>query len=182
MAGRPKQRAEMVMLDKHEPDIWTMLDEGKTHRQIGEQLGVMRSTVTRWLNANEERKQALADSRAHAADGIAEETLEIADATEGGSKEDIASAKLRIETRQHLAAVWNKPKYGKDQAGVVINIGSLHLDALRQAQGGPAELVRADGGLALVDGLAGLQSSEEGVLDVEMREVLPASGDAFGLM
>lgn len=178
MAGRPKQRAEMVMLDKHEETIFEMLDEGKTHKQIGERLGVMRSTVTRWLNASTERKQAHAESRAHASDGIAEESLEIADSSEGMTKEGIASAKLRIETRQWLVAVWNQDKYGKDQGNVVINIGSLHLDALRQAQARPEGFAAIAEAGALPSPLPALQSSGEGVLDVEHVML----GDAFGLM
>lgn len=138
----------------------------------------MRSTVTRWLNASQERKQTLADSRAHAADGMAEDALEIADSSEDMTKEGIASAKLRIETRQWLAAVWNRDKYGKDRETVTINIGTLHLDALRQAQATPAVLAGTSERLDSPEPLAGLQSSDEAIADVEhvMLE------DAYGLM
>jgi transcriptional regulator with XRE-family HTH domain len=168
----------MIMLDQHEEAIWTMADEGKTHRQIGEAIGVMRSTVSRWLNATQERKQTLADSRTHAADGMAEDALEIADSSEDMTKEGIASAKLRIETRQWLAAVWNKDKYGKERDAVVINIGTLHLDALRQAQATPAVLAGNAERLAVAEGVAALQSGEAAIDDVEYV----MAGDAFGLM
>jgi transcriptional regulator with XRE-family HTH domain len=168
----------MVMLDEHEGLIWELLDEGKTHKQIADVLGCMRSSVTRWLNATQERKQAHADSRVHASEGLAESALEIADDLAGASKEEIAAAKLQIETRQWLAAVWNRDRYGKDTAAVQINIGSLHLEALRQA-GSAAPVLVSPSAPSLSDARL---VDPSGIVDVEAVEVPNNAVDAFGLM
>lgn len=181
MAGNPKRRAEMVMLNEHEERIFEMLDAGLTHKQIGEELGVMRTSVTRWLNADSGRKQALADSRAHAAHGMAEDALAIADGAAGaGSAHEVAAAKLRIETRRWLAAVWNRDEFGEKQVGLTVNIGSLHLDALRQAQAAvPVDQVSHEPAAIASPSVAPLVS-REGIVDVEAVPV--RDGDAFGLM
>ena len=180
MAGRPKLRAEMVMLGEHEDAIFDKLDAGMTHGQIAAELGVMRSSLTRWLNANAERKQLLAESRTHAAEGLAEESLEIADACKGLDNAEVQAARLKIDTRMRIASVWNPQRFSEKQAGVVVNIGSLHLEALRQAQAAtPVELAQVHEA-ASASPLPAPDSSESGILDVEVREV--RAGDAFGLM
>jgi transposase-like protein len=181
MAGRPKQRAEMVMLDGHADFIFDELDAGQTQSAIARQIGVMQSSLSRWLNANQERKQSLAESRTHASHKLAEETLAIADeAANAGSAHEVAAAKLRIETRRHLAGVWNREQYGEQKAGqVVVNIGALHLDALRQAS---QALHVAEERPQLASLSAALQSSESGVVDVEATLVPEPVRDEFGLM
>jgi transposase-like protein len=180
MAGRPKQRADMVKLGEHEDAIFEALDEGKTQSAIAAEIGVMRSSLTRWLNANAERKAALHEARTLASEGLAEETLEIADAVKGIDNAEVQSAKLRIETRMKLAAVWNPERYGERQAGLTINVGSLHLDALRQAQAALPAVEVAHAIPALAEGVAGLQSIDGAIVDVEAMPV--ARDDEFGLM
>jgi transposase-like protein len=181
MAGRPKQRAEMVMLEGYAEFIFDELDKGETQSAIAREIGVMQSSLSRWLNANQERKQSLAESRAHASHRLAEETLAIADeAANAGSAHEVAAAKLRIETRRHLAGVWNREQYGEQQRGqVVVNIGALHLDALRQAS---QALQVHEERPSLPSPSEGLDSSESGVIDVEARLVPEPVRDDFGLM
>ncbi|MFL9934245.1 helix-turn-helix domain-containing protein [Paraburkholderia sp. RL18-103-BIB-C] len=161
-----------------------MLDDGRTQSEIAAELGVMRTTVTRWLNAHSERKQALADSRAHAAHGLAEGLVAIADdAANAGSAHEVQAAKLRIETRRWLAGVWNRAEYGERQAGVVVNIGTLHLDALRQAQAGlpvPVEVLAHEPAARPLGELIDVAAVPV-VVPVERAGDHPI-GDAFGLM
>jgi transcriptional regulator with XRE-family HTH domain len=169
------------MLDGHADYIFQQLEEGKLQKDIADSLGVMRSSLARWLNANQERKQLLSESRAHASDGLAEEMLTIADeAANAGAAHEVAAAKLRIETRARIAGVWNREKYGEQKAGqVVVNIGALHLDALRQAS---QALHVAEERPQLGSVAAALQSSESGIVDVEARLVPEPVRDEFGLM
>jgi transcriptional regulator with XRE-family HTH domain len=178
MAGSPKKRAEMVRLNDHEERIFEALDEGLTQAAIAAELGVMRSSLARWLNANAERKAALKESRAIAGDAIAEETLDIADGVKGIDNAEVQAAKLRIEARMKLAAVWNAEKYGEQKAGVTINVGLLHLDALRQAQ-------TAAPALQAVEVLPALAEPAGEPLSIDGRDYDAeplAQADAFGLM
>jgi hypothetical protein len=116
----------------------------------------------------------------HASHGLAEETLSIADeAQHAVSAHEVAAAKLRIETRRHLAGVWNRDQYGEQKGPQVqVNIGALHLDALRQA----ASVVEAVEIAPEAPRLsAAAYASEGGILDVQARTVEPVV-DPFGLM
>lgn len=182
MAGQPKRRAEMVMLAGHEEQIFEWLEDGRTQGEIAAELGCMRTSLTRWLNANAERKQTLVDSRTLAADLKAEEGLEIADASAGLDSAGVQAAKLRIDTRLRIAAIWNPARYAAERAGgVTINIGSLHLDALRQAQAAGGGAVQAIEHAPAAIGVAGLYPSEAGIVDVQ-ASMLCVDGDEYGLM
>ena len=169
------------MLADHEARIFEALDEGMTQAAIAAELGVMRSSLTRWLNLNESRKSALTASRVIAAEGMVEDARDIADNVKGVDNAEVQAAKLRIETRMKLAAFWDRDKFGEKQAGVTVNIGSLHLDALRAAVA-PLQAVEVVDPLAISgDGMAALQSSDSGIIDVEVKPA-SASADVFGLM
>lgn len=182
MAGNPKRRAEMTMLGQHEEQIFDWLDAGRTQSEIAAELGVMRTSITRWLNANEGRKQALADSRALAATHLAEDSLTIADNVRGIDAAEVQAARLKIDARRFLAGVWDRERYGEQRgAAVTVNIGSLHLDALRQAQAALPGAVQAIEHEPAARPLASPYASAEGIVDVQALPVA-ASGDAFGLM
>jgi hypothetical protein len=185
MAGSPLKRAEQAAISEHEERIFEMLDEGKTQFEISLALGYRQSSISRWLNATPERKAKLAASRALASDGLVEHSLDLADKVQGLDNAEVQAAKLKIDTRMRIAAFWNPQRYGeRQQAGVVVNIGSLHLDALRNAQAPlmPADVVSPQ--LDDASGVAALQSSGEGIRDVDVIEVVSTSraGDEFGLM
>ena len=75
-------------------------------------------------------------ARRDAADAMAEESLEIAD---GMSKVDttmvqVAAGREQIKVRQWMAGVYNPDKFAPKCNNVTINIGDMHLDALRKVR------------------------------------------------
>ena len=109
--------------------------DGDTIRTISLDLGCTRCALNDWLNEEPERRALYRAARAASAAALADAALDIADASRetGTSK-----ARLQIETRQWLAGVYNREDFGVNkQPGVTVNIGSLHLDSLRQSQGVP---------------------------------------------
>ncbi len=54
----------------------------------------------------------------------------------GGKPADAQLAKLQCDVRPWTASRWDRALYGEDRSGnkLQINIGQLHLDALRQRQ------------------------------------------------
>ena len=117
--GRPTKYTPALMatvcerLSKGEPMACLCRDEGMPDQ----------STVWRWAKANEEVSQALAHAREVGEEAIAADCLNIADdngkdmrvLAEGVMVKDpdvVQRAKLRIETRLKLLAIWNPKKYG----------------------------------------------------------------------
>ena len=105
------------------------------------------------MRGDAELRQRIADARARGCDALAEESFEIADEASGdlltdkdgrvyGNGAAISRAKLRIETRLKLAALWNRKEYGEQRQGdtqVTINLEHLVLASIHAAQGLPAQ-------------------------------------------
>lgn len=107
---------------------------GKVVRELALPLGVSRNFLSSYLNRTPELKQKMVEARIRRADFLAEEILQIADDVKADPNE-INKAKNKIDVRKWIANIDNPEKYGlKQQGGVQINIGNLHLDALRQVQ------------------------------------------------
>lgn len=155
MAGQPKKRAMAAELTKRTSDAVvdgllgdgaTILDyaeqwvaSGKTllalADEIGEAIGqdVMREALSRYLHTTfgPEANVRLEAARRHGAHGLAERALVIVDEKQD-SREGVARAKNRSDMRLRIAGYWNRAEYGEQrQAGVTINVGNLHIDALR---------------------------------------------------
>ena len=78
----------------------------------------------------EARRSAYTHARTRAAQSLAEETIDIADAA---SVQEVQLAKLRSDNRWRLAAKLNPETYGdKQQPLINIDLGSMALDALRK--------------------------------------------------
>jgi hypothetical protein len=70
------------------------------------------------------------EARRIASDTLAEETLQIAD--ECATAEEVAVAKLKIDTRKWLAGAMNPESYGNRPATQVnVNLGDMHIQALK---------------------------------------------------
>jgi len=126
--------------------LCTWLEEGKTLRAYCDQDGKpSRSTVMRWLEANEEFRNRYAQARERQADQIFDECLQIADDSTRDTYEDgngntrtdwevVGRSKLRIDTRKwFLTKLWPK-KYGdvgaeepKPQSVPVLHRGPVPL-------------------------------------------------------
>lgn len=124
---------------------------------IAESFGVSRSFFSAVLNEDRDRHDKVARARAQLGWKMTEEALKIADETKP-DRDEVAVAKLRIDTRMALAAKLNRAELG-DRApngGTIINIQQLHIDALRQLE---AEEVAARRQLPVKD--ADIESIEE---------------------
>jgi hypothetical protein len=53
-------------------------------------------------------------------------------ATGNFRSEDVQLAKERVSVRKWMAALNNPDKYAPKEKGITINVGNLHLDALRK--------------------------------------------------
>lgn len=117
------------------------IESGKTLRRLTEEMSdktghdFSRASVTRYLESlAPDAARRLDAARRKGAHGLVDDALEIVDATEGEeSREAIASAKLRADTRLWAAERWNRDDLGQRQtANVNVTVGVLHIDALRR--------------------------------------------------
>lgn len=133
MAGNPLKRAMLAGISKLGGlnPILDRVANGETIRSIAVDVGCSRSMLTEWLHNDAERRALYLRARATSADALAESALDIADAS---SETGTSKARLQVETRQWLAGVYDREQYGQQKPGVTVNIGQLHLDALRQRQ------------------------------------------------
>jgi len=89
--------------------------EGCGLREIAGRMGVKVGELARFLGIREDEYRGMMKVKA---DLMAHETLEIADRAD---VEDVAVAKLRIDTRFKLAKHWHKEMYGDKEAAVKVD-------------------------------------------------------------
>jgi len=131
MAGHPVKRAMLAAIaDKGGVEwVYAQVANGRTMWSIARELETSRNVLADWLNVDAERKAMYHAARAASAAALAEESMEIADkASELGT----SKARLQMESRQWLAGVYNREEFGVKQTAVQVNIGALHIDAMRQ--------------------------------------------------
>lgn len=133
MAGTPKFHSDMKMLAKLPDDmIWSMIEAGKTYTQICFEMGISRKALERFIDEHDPDGDRIARARARAADGLAMESLEIADSA---LPEHSAHTRNRIQARQWVAERWNPKVYGSQKAAqITLNIQDLRLAAMRQVE------------------------------------------------
>lgn len=160
MAGKPKLKAALAALDRRggPEGLQQELLAGKTIPMIAKELGLDRGYLHRNLMKNEEYGKAIKEVEAEIADVHAAIALqELAELKEERAAEkeaarnpdneavdknlqyvsqvDIGIAKGLAHQRNFIAASFNKARYGSgNQQNIQINIGDLHLDALRKAK------------------------------------------------
>lgn len=145
MAGQPITNARYAMLDANADYIMELLEEGQSLKTISVRLTdkleepISHAMVGKWCQ-QAENEQRVTRARAIAADSRAESVLDRSDtlvrdvALGIKGKEDIAAARLANDADQWIAGVWNRQRYGQQNAAsVTVNIGQLHMEALRQA-------------------------------------------------
>lgn len=122
---------ESIVLDR--------LAEGETLKSIAEDIGAelgivfVPAVLQRWLCATPAGKAAYLEARKAASHVWADEAKQIADDVDE-DRDAIAKARLQIDQRNLLASKYNRETFGNDaaQVNVQINMGQLHLDALRR--------------------------------------------------
>ena len=131
MAGRPKFRQDMALLEELPDDmIVAMLEVGKSQTMICYELGIGRRALEQWIEDTD--PTIIARARAKAADKLAVETMTIADSmADSNPQRDVQ----RIRTRQWLAERWDQKTYGLQKAQQInINIQDLRMAALRHVE------------------------------------------------
>jgi hypothetical protein len=110
-------------------DILDQIAQGRSIAELARGRNVCRAFLSEILNSPE-NLSALRAARALAASAFAEETIKIADSAEPATSQ---VARLRIETRQWLAARWGREVYGERSVpNVQLNLAQIHADTIRR--------------------------------------------------
>ena len=140
MAGQPRRKAFYAKVKKQGGDhiILDRIASGETIKAIAKTYGFKsRRPVYDWLHENPEREKAWAIAKHQSADSLVEDALEILDDPHSAITSSTATmAGQRANFRRYLAGVRDRDQYG-EKAGIEVNlnIGDLHLNALRAAGG-----------------------------------------------
>jgi len=136
VAAAHVKKAEMSSANKAihafggEAAVIESVASGCTISALCKGLGIAVTTFDRWVDrGGEARRSAYAQARTRAAQSLAEQTIDIADAA---TVQEVQLAKLRSDNRWRMAAKLNPETYGdKQQPLISIDLGSMALDALR---------------------------------------------------
>lgn len=139
MSGRPKLRAFCRKVEKNggEDAVFERIADGEPIKTIMADYGVSRGMFYLWKKGNEELEEKYTVARQLAADAHVENALEILDDLEDEgdtvTSAQVGAASARANYRKWLASVQNREQYGERKGGVelTLNVGELHLDALR---------------------------------------------------
>lgn len=147
MAGKVLKRKMFAELDRlgnmvgktPAEFVYDYIASGKTMTDLAEDLGCSRSYASRHLNADPEISKALDAARRDGAEAMADRMLQMTDdlarrLDEGEEirPERVAVMKEQNAMRKWLAAANNPDRFAPKDKAVQINIGDLHLDALRK--------------------------------------------------
>jgi len=135
-----KKKAEISIANKAihafggEDAVIEFIASGGTISALCKVLGIGNTTFDRWVEkGGEARQAAYARARTRAAQSLAEQTIDIADAA---TIQEVQLAKLRCDRRAWLASKLSDEFSDKQQPLVNIDLGSLALDALRKRSAG----------------------------------------------
>ncbi len=155
MPGRPKRRAAIAKVEALGGA--TYLEEyllsGGTITGLARELDLDRGFLQRLVNNHDDYKRAMEAAREQGADAHAEAGFEImrrlreerkaerknADPnskTSDLSALDVSIAKEEAAQHRFIAEAWNRSRYGNtaNQTQITVNLGDMHLDALRKAK------------------------------------------------
>lgn len=136
MAGKALKKRILSDVEKNGGADWLydQIASGVTVAALAREYGCSRSYLSRALNANEEYRKILAEARVEAADALVESGLEMVDGlNEHSTSNEIAATREKVNYRKFMAGALNQSKYGtRPQTNVTLNIGDMHLDALRK--------------------------------------------------
>lgn len=98
--------------------------EGETPKEICDSWRLPYGLFSKWIAEDETRKARYETALELRADAIAHESIQIADAAE-----DVAKAKLQVDTRTKMAGKWDRKRYGEAQD----NVGAALIGGLASA-------------------------------------------------
>lgn len=147
MAGRPMKRqmlsalvAKSAAAGKTPAEyVQDFIGSGRSVSELAEVVGCSRSHLSRHINNDPTISKALAQGKLDGAEAMADAALAITDdlarrLDEGEEipQERIGVLKEQNRMRQWLASSYNPERFAKQDKNIQINIGDLHLDALRK--------------------------------------------------
>lgn len=105
-----------------------------------------RNYLSETIRSVPEYARALEGAQSVLADAMMEENVEIADnIPETASNTQIAKVREQMQARKMLAAGLNRDRYGSGpRAEITLNLGDLHLDALRKISADRQTLMAED--------------------------------------
>jgi hypothetical protein len=135
MAGQPLKRQFLADLKKlgGVQHIADRISDGDTFTAIAKEFGLSRNFMTTVLYKEPEAKALLQSAKKERSNTLAEQCLDIVDNVDP-SPNEISKAREQASVRKWLASCENPETYGQKQSAVTINVGDLHLDALRNAK------------------------------------------------
>lgn len=131
MAGQKILSAQVRYLNEvGEDKIFELITVGHTLKQIYAKYNCGNRGFYKWLRQVEGRKTRYYEARRLAADFLADEILDIADADMDPQQANLA--KLRIDSRKWWSARVSPEKWGdKKSPALQINLNDMHLEALK---------------------------------------------------
>lgn len=159
MAGRPLVKiikpleALAAAQDLTGPEfVYDWIASGGTVTSLAEKMGVTRDYLSRVLNKQPEYASIMEAARKAAADALVEESKHLIDGIAAEAKLDpaarfsdrVRTVELQANQRKFMAASYNQDRYGSKPSSVTINLGDLHLDALRRVRVEPERVIEHD--------------------------------------
>jgi len=154
MAGQPRKKAMVAELTRRATradqtvleyvadwvecgkTLTDLKDDINAKLKVEEEEGCTRAMLSRYVNKELDGLEALAEARAEGSHGMAESAIGIID-QKADNKVEAAQFKTQAEIRLKLAGFWNRKEYGEQrgpEVNVQVNMGQLHLDALRHRE------------------------------------------------
>lgn len=131
MAGQKILSAQVRYLNEvGEDKVFELITTGSTLKEIWDKYNCGSRGFYKWLRQVEGRKARYYEARRQAADFLADEILDIADADMDPTQANLA--KLRIDSRKWWASRVSPDKWGdKKSPALQINLNDMHLEALK---------------------------------------------------
>jgi terminase small subunit-like protein len=144
MPGTPKwhELLKQVEIAGGWQSVMDAIADGASLRMLAKKFNVSRGWFWRVITNEPERRKLYEEALRLRGDAMAEEALEIVDGPIPATPAEAQQMKLRVELRQWLAAVDTARYRRVNGASVQVNIGALHLDALRWQP--PAQIEASD--------------------------------------
>lgn len=137
--ARPKLRKLAADIEAAGGDdyIFDLIADGVPMKRIAEPFGVSRPMLYQWRDLQphrEERRARWEAAMKASAEAKLEEGEEILDECSGSTSPEVQLANSRANYKMKIAEMRDPDRFGKKagEVNVNLNIGQLHLDALRQ--------------------------------------------------
>jgi transcriptional regulator with XRE-family HTH domain len=117
--------------------IHDWIADGRTLKELADELNCSRSFLSRILNGNPDYREALQAGRKEQAEKMAEDSLDLVDSLAHKDElttQDVSLAKERVSVRKWLSAMNSPERFAHTQQNLTVNIGELHLSALKKAK------------------------------------------------